>query len=107
MHRARTTLLTGSPILLIALVVPLILPLPSSAEQTPDQTLKSIASEITSTIERALNLARKAAPQRTAIRQRTRDGALEMMKDVSAMAVELDYLAALIDRAAALYEANR
>lgn len=41
---------------------------------------------MTRTIDRAMTLARDATPQDTAIRQRTRDAAVEMMKDVRAMA---------------------
>lgn len=57
----------------------------AGAEETPAETLGPIAAEITKTIDRALILSLGAAPQEIAIRQRTRDAAVEMFKDVRAM----------------------
>jgi len=59
----------------------------AQAQTAPADILGPIAKEVTATLDRALALTGGARQQATTIRQRSRDAAVEMMKDVHAMSV--------------------
>jgi hypothetical protein len=87
MLREDSTSLSLSISFMIPLLATLAVATTSIAQETPTETISPIAAEITKSIDQALTLATGATPQQTAVRQRTRDAAVEMMKDVGAMAV--------------------
>jgi len=86
MRHADSTFLPRSIFFLVSLIATFALSTSSIAQETPSDALAPLASEFTKTIDRALAVIRGAAPQETAMHQRTRDAAVEMLKDLRAMA---------------------
>lgn len=76
-----------APIAFLTFVFSMSISTVSQAQTAPTDTLGPIAKEVTATLDRALALTGSARQQATAIRQRSRNVAVEMMKDVHAMSV--------------------